>query len=584
MRSFCKHFGRIFAPLVLLLGLVALPSISNAVITAAIPDTTAKRDSTIDIPIRLTGVNPADDIISAEINLTFDSGILSAGTPSAGGIASGWSVSSYSSSGQIKIAMAGADSLTGNGVLLTIPFTVSGSATPGDNCTIHFAKCQFNEGSVSSTIDDGVFTVWAEYSISGSVTYYGGSNPAVSDVIMTLSGQESGADTTNAGNYSFSGLWSGYNYTVTPSKTNTSNSSAVTAMDASEVLQHIVGTDTLNTNQQTAGEVSDNGSLSAYDAALILRYAVGKITHFDAGDWTFTPGSTNYTPLNSNQTSQNYTAILYGDVTGNWSGSKGFKFSSSTGTGSNRKLNVDAIVNREIITDEVAELIVTNVIGSPGGKITVPIKARNINDVIATGMILKYDSDVLTATEVSATSLTADYLIEYRITAGEIKIALAGIEPLKSSGTLIVISFDVNESPRAVYSPLKLENVELNEGRITCEVRPGSFSTARGIQAVTSLPKEFALSGNYPNPFAHTTTIRYQLPMESEVSLVVYNVTGQVIRSLVKDKQEAGYYNVKWDGKDEFGRAITDGVYFYKMQISTEANNYTSVNKMILLR
>lgn len=589
MRSFHKSFGRLFVPLVLL-GVVVLPSILSATVTATIPDTTAKRDSTINIPVRLTGVVPGtDNIISAEITLTFDSGILSAGSATLGNIVNSgnWSISSRATPGRIKIAMAGADSVTGDGVLVTIPFTVSGSATPGDTCTIHFTKFELNEGSVSSTTDDGLFTVWAEYSISGYVTYYGGTNPAVSNVTMTLSGYKSDADTTNAvGYYSFSNLWGSYNYTVTPSKTNTATDPAVTSYDASLVLQHVVELDTLDTNQQTAGEVSGNGSLSAYDAALILRYAVDKITHFPVGDWTFTPESISYTPLNSNQTNQNYTGILYGDVTGNWSSTKGFKSSSPVSSATNHKTSADAAINKVVLCGKVAKLTIPNITGSPGDRITVPINVSNADGVIAAEITLKYDSNVLTATEVYNASLTKDYLIAYRTTAGKIKIAIAGDEPIKDNGTLIVISFDVNESARTGDSPLEIEYVELNEGNISCKATSGMFNIVTGVEEIITLPKEFALFVNYPNPFAHTTTICYQLPVQSEVSLMVYNVTGQLVRTLVKCKQEAGYHNVKWDGMDELGRAVTNGVYFYKMQIDTNygTSNYTCVNKMVLLR
>jgi len=573
------------APLVLL-GLVALPSISSAIVTARIPDTTAARDSTINIPIRLTGAT-GKGIISAQITLTFDPGILSAGSVSVGTIASNWIISSNATAGQIQIAMAGSNSLTGDGVLVIIPFTVLGSATPGNTCTIHFTKCEFNEGNVSSTTDDGLFTVWEDCEISGYVTYYGGTNPPVSNVKMKLRGpKKDSVNTGAAGYYSLKKLWKNHNHHVKPKKRNAIVDPAVTAYDASQVLQHAVQLYTLDTNQQTAGEVSSNGSLSAYDAALILQYAVDKITHFPVGDWTFLPESTSYVSLNSNKTNQNYTAILYGDVTGNWSSTKGLKASSPKDSGTNHTASTDVIVNKKVLGGKAAELAVPNVVGSPRDRITVPISIKNADGVIAAEITLKYDSNVLTATEVSRASLTKDYLIAYRIIEGKIKIALAGDEPLKNDGTLISISFDVNESARTGDSPLELEHVELNEGSIACKVTSGIFSMITGVEVVTTLPKEFALSPNYPNPFAHTTTIRYQLPLQSEVSLIVYNVTGQLVRILVQGKQEAGYYNVKWDGWDELGRAMKNGIYFYKMQINTDSgtNSHTYVNKMVLLR
>jgi hypothetical protein len=75
----------------------------------------------------------------------------------------------------------------------------------------------------------------------------------------------------------------------------------------------------------------------------------------------------------------------------------------------------------------------------------------------------------------------------------------------------------------------------------------------------------FALSQNYPNPFNPSTTIRYVLGGSENVHLVVYNVLGQQIRTLVDQAQESGGYNVVWNGEDAFGRQVSSGVYFYKI-------------------
>lgn len=568
-----------------MLWLWILPSNSSAIVTVTIPDTTAKRDSTINIPIRLTSVT--DDIVSAEITLTFDSGILTAGDASVGNIAPGWFINSNPTPGQIKVAMASFNSLTGDGVLATIPFTVLGSATSGDSCIIHFTKCQFNEGNVSSCTEDGVFTVWIEYEISGYVKYYGGSNPGVSDVKMKLRGPKKDSINTGAnGYYSLKKLKKNQNHHVKPRKRNTTNDPSVTSFDASQILQHVVEIDTLGSNQQIAGEVSSNGSLSAYDAALILQYAVDKIKDFPVGDWVFLPESTSYTSLNSNHINQNYTAILYGDVTGNWSDTKGLKSSTSTTSETHRTESPDVIVDKVVLSGKTAELTVPNVTGSPGDKITVPINIGNVDGVIAVEITLKYDSDVLTATEVSTTPLTAGYLMQYRITTGKVKIALAGDEPLKDNGTLIIIDFTANESPYPGNSNLELEHVELNEGGISCKATSGMFDITTGVEDLSTLPKEFALLGNYSNPFVHTTNIHYYLPVQSDVSLLIYSVTGRIVKILVKGIQEAGYYNIRWDGKDELGRDVKSGVYFYNMQIcaGTRGSSHTYANKVIMLR
>ena len=90
----------------------------------------------------------------------------------------------------------------------------------------------------------------------------------------------------------------------------------------------------------------------------------------------------------------------------------------------------------------------------------------------------------------------------------------------------------------------------------------------------SNLPKEFALSQNYPNPFNPSTTIPFQLPAVSgqqsavsgrrtAVTLKVYNVLGELVRTLVNEEQGPGWYRVIWDGKDSLGKEVSSGVYFY---------------------
>ena len=93
-------------------------------------------------------------------------------------------------------------------------------------------------------------------------------------------------------------------------------------------------------------------------------------------------------------------------------------------------------------------------------------------------------------------------------------------------------------------------------------------------------PTSYQLSQNYPNPFNPETTIRYQLPERSPVSLVVYNLLGQRVRTLVEETKEAGFHQVRWDGRDEWGRTVASGIYFYHMR----AGPYSEGKKMTLLK
>ncbi|MEW6684709.1 MAG: T9SS type A sorting domain-containing protein [Candidatus Edwardsbacteria bacterium] len=85
---------------------------------------------------------------------------------------------------------------------------------------------------------------------------------------------------------------------------------------------------------------------------------------------------------------------------------------------------------------------------------------------------------------------------------------------------------------------------------------------------------------NYPNPFGQMTEIRYQIPEDGRVTLRLYNVTGQLVRTLVDERCSGGFYTRRWDGTDESGKRVASGVYFYRLQ----AGNFTNTKKMILIR
>jgi hypothetical protein len=78
-------------------------------------------------------------------------------------------------------------------------------------------------------------------------------------------------------------------------------------------------------------------------------------------------------------------------------------------------------------------------------------------------------------------------------------------------------------------------------------------------------PKSFALFQNYPNPFNPETTIKYQLSQTAEVTLKIFNLLGQEVRTLVNQQQAAGAYSLIWDGKDNFGQQVSTGIYIFQL-------------------
>lgn len=92
-------------------------------------------------------------------------------------------------------------------------------------------------------------------------------------------------------------------------------------------------------------------------------------------------------------------------------------------------------------------------------------------------------------------------------------------------------------------------------------------------------PENFVLYQNFPNPFNPETQIMYQIPLQSHVRICIYNINGQVIKSILDENQEVGYYSVLWDGTDDLGEPVSSGIYIY--QITT--NNFQQTKKMLLL-
>ncbi|MCK4640087.1 MAG: PQQ-binding-like beta-propeller repeat protein [Candidatus Marinimicrobia bacterium] len=94
------------------------------------------------------------------------------------------------------------------------------------------------------------------------------------------------------------------------------------------------------------------------------------------------------------------------------------------------------------------------------------------------------------------------------------------------------------------------------------------------------VPARFALHQNFPNPFNPITTIRYELPKESEVRLAIFNLNGEIVKDLVHEQKQPGYYEVRWDGTTNSGTLVSSGIYFYRAQ----AGRYVKTNKMVLMK
>ena len=95
-----------------------------------------------------------------------------------------------------------------------------------------------------------------------------------------------------------------------------------------------------------------------------------------------------------------------------------------------------------------------------------------------------------------------------------------------------------------------------------------------------NLPMDFALHANYPNPFNPTTSIKYDLPENAVVSIMIYDIMGREIRHLVNETQSAGFKAIMWDGTNNYGQQVGTGMYLYQIK----AGSFVQTRKMLLMK
>jgi hypothetical protein len=120
---------------------------------------------------------------------------------------------------------------------------------------------------------------------------------------------------------------------------------------------------------------------------------------------------------------------------------------------------------------------------------------------------------------------------------------------------------------------------ETAEGQLRVASYTPEFEVDVDFKGTANLPTEFALSQNYPNPFNPTTSFRLSLPEESDYSIRIFNVAGQLVKSW-DGHESAGVYTITWDGRNNQNTQVASGVYFY----TAEANGRTETRKMLMLK
>jgi hypothetical protein len=142
-------------------------------------------------------------------------------------------------------------------------------------------------------------------------------------------------------------------------------------------------------------------------------------------------------------------------------------------------------------------------------------------------------------------------------------------------GNLFTVEFEPLDNTEGLESPIIFETVQFAESN--------NIRTING--KVTILPERTMLMQNYPNPFNPETWIPYQLAEDSPVEISIYNVKGELVRTLSLGHQSAGVYIDRskaayWDGRDNLCEKVASGIYFYRLQ----AGIFSSMRKLVVLK
>jgi hypothetical protein len=212
-----------------------------------------------------------------------------------------------------------------------------------------------------------------------------------------------------------------------------------------------------------------------------------------------------------------------------------------------------------------------------------PLSILSHDEVLAVVLELNYDEAQLEYAATELTQLTQGYqLVVNKSENGSLKIALAGVHGIKNNGEALVIKFNTKSPAKENVRLVEITQAMMNETNNVEIIYRGET----GLTAATSLPHAYALSQNYPNPFNPNTTIRFAIPAVKtnngelvKVRLAIYNINGELVRTLVDDNLAPGHYTVNWNGRDNRGGLVSSGLYCYKLS----AEDFSEAKKMLII-
>ena len=164
---------------------------------------------------------------------------------------------------------------------------------------------------------------------------------------------------------------------------------------------------------------------------------------------------------------------------------------------------------------------------------------------------------------------TNDHIYLSSIDESSGKILVEWANSINENQTEIIFdsySIDRNSSPISIGYTIYGNDKVISQGMKNMKIK--------------AIPNEYSLHHNYPNPFNPSTTIMYDLAEAGYTRLLIYDLLGREVAILVNKNVDAGYYNTRWDGRNQYGQSVSAGMYFYQIQ----SNGFIRTHKMLLVK
>ena len=221
-----------------------------------------------------------------------------------------------------------------------------------------------------------------------------------------------------------------------------------------------------------------------------------------------------------------------------------------------------------------------------GELVAVDVSLANVEALVSYGFMLNYDTDKFEFVSVApadedllkSTGGETPMFFHHMVADGQVEVVNGLVNGTAVSGGGDIVRFVF----RVLREFEDNARFEIADGLVFDPTNLSNPAVVAGVLELQSTPREFALHQNFPNPFNPDTTIKYDLAESADVTLQIYNVLGQVVRTLVgSEAQNAGRYQIRWNGMDDRGVSVSSGIYFY--QISAEGK-FQNVRKLMLLK